>query len=483
MEFLYDTCNENIDEKDIDEKDVDEKDIDEKDLKAQYNTCVEQLNNITIRDVSKLQSERVASNAKLYAQKCNPDDLDDLLKEERLLESIRATVLRCSGKDHEIFVNHTKLDGTLFEGLDPLIIHHPKLLQQEHCFWRWAGSKLWYDHSKGRVTSTCEKDQRDNVIGVCGEYDAESANYICQAITRLASVAEATYEAVTQRHSVYFVFNTPGGDVHALQQILECMDKYRNRLKYIGIVAAPACAKAMTASCGGVHYSACDICILEPLSVFLMHEVHIIVGEPVKVQREQCDDKELDDLQKQMGTMTDLLYDIAEISVLARLMDTEKNKQLVCKVLRANSFIAKDLRQWLRNIYYTTYAAEMLHHARQHGVYNRAYEFLMGLNNRVADAGATGEASLVTGATGEASLVTGATEEASAAQGQKLPNVWKYLTLHVYNNTSRKFFSSDEMLRLGLCDSIGSVRFTKSISEILDPAPSLNRAVYQKDTK
>jgi hypothetical protein len=115
----------------------------------------------------------------------------------------------------------------------------------------------------------------------------------------------------------------------------------------------------------------------------------------------------------------------------------------------------------------------MLHHARQHGVYNRAYEFLMGLNNRVADAGATGEAS----------LVTGATEEASAAQGQKLPNVWKYLTLHVYNNTSRKFFSSDEMLRLGLCDSIGSVRFTKSISEILDPAPSLNRAVYQKDTK
>ena len=468
METLYDACNNT-------------KENSEEGLKAQYRQCLHLLNDINISQVSMLQSERTKSNDKLCRKGCDPGNLDDILKDERLLQNIRDTVLRRSGNDHKVFVNHTTLDGTLFEGLDPSIIHHPISLQLKHCSWRWAGRKLWIDDNRGRVLSKCEEDQRDNVIGVCGQYDAESADYICHAITRLASVAEATYEAAAQKHSVYFVFNTPGGDVNALQQILECMDKYRDRLKYIGIVAAPACAKAMAASCGGVHFSACDICILEPLSLFLMHEVHMYSRKPVIVQRELSDgNKTLDDLQKQMGTMTDLLYDIAEISVLARLMDKEEDKQLVCKMLRANSFIAKELTQWLRNIYYTTYAAEMLHHARQHGVYNEAYKFLIGLTATAGEAsavaGTAGEASA-----GEASAVAGTAGEASA--GQQLPNVWKYLTLHVYNNTSRKFFSSDEMLRLGLCDSIGSIRFTKSISEILDPAPALNRAIYQKDIK
>ena len=118
----------------------------------------------------------------------------------------------------------------------------------------------------------CPK-QRDNVIGVIAGYNKRSADRICEQIERYADETQDTYEGVHQKRHVYFIFNTPGGDVGALNQILACMDKYRDRLIYVGIIAAPACAQAMAASCGGCHFAACDICILEPLSLFLMHEV------------------------------------------------------------------------------------------------------------------------------------------------------------------------------------------------------------------
>ena len=250
-----------------------------------YKTYLEALEKINQEDVAKQATDRGRRNVDLYRSMSEKNDeslhaqLDKLVEDERLLQNIEDTVTRCNGDDHRTLAAHTELQGTLFEGLDRRLINHPSLLGQG-CLplWTWAGRKLWVTDAKGvrhegSIGIDTEKVQRDNVIGVIAGYDKECANYICDEIERLAAQTQETYDGQKQKRHVYFVFNTQGGDVAALQQILVCMDRYRDRLLYVGIIAAPECAAAMAASCGGCHFAACDICILEGLSQFLMHEV------------------------------------------------------------------------------------------------------------------------------------------------------------------------------------------------------------------
>ena len=361
----------------------------EKQLYELYKTT---LKNIKLEDVSKRASDRGKNNVGLYTMiemskdltsKDNHakilEDVDRLIEEERLLQNIQDTVTRCNGDDHQTFAARTGLQGTLFEGLDRHFINHPDLIAHS-CLpqWKWAGRKLWAQNAQGRsygkVGTGTEKVQRDNVIGVIAGYDHECANYICDEIERLAAQTQETYDGQKQKRHVYFVFNTQGGDVAALQQILVCMDRYRDRLLYVGIIAAPECAAAMAASCGGCHFAACDICILEALSQFLMHEVHT-VGK-FALQRESSNMNGTDAIQESMGILTDELYDAAEISVLIRLMDKPDDQKVVSELLRGNSLIALELTLWLRHLYYMKYSVEILHHARQHGNAPEVMEFL-----------------------------------------------------------------------------------------------------------
>ena len=157
-------------------------------------------------------------------------------------------------------------------------------------------------------------------------------------------------------------------------------------------------------------------------------------------------------------------------------MDKPDDRKVVSELLRGNSLITRDLKLWLRHLYYMKYSVEILHHARQHGNEAEVVKFL-----RDSKAYFEGAEEAEGAAAEEAE---GAAAEEEAVSGNlPLGNIWKFLTELVYNNNTRKFFGADEMLRLGLCDGIGSMRFVTSISEVFDVATPLSRNVLQKDNK
>ena len=171
-----------------------------------YETYVGALYSINPGDVAKHATEREIANVNLYKLIKGVDDassetqqeriwtcVDKLVERERLLQNIGDTMARCNGDDHKTFAARTKLQGTLFEGLDHRLINHPSFFGQS-CIpkWKWAGRKLWAFSCEGeviygKVGKDTEKVQRDNVIGVIAGYDKECANYICDEIERLAA--------------------------------------------------------------------------------------------------------------------------------------------------------------------------------------------------------------------------------------------------------------------------------------------------------
>ena len=131
---------------------------------------------------------------------------------------------------------------------------------------------------------------------------------------------------------------------------------------------------------------------------------------------------------------------------------------------------------WLRDVYYARYSLEMAHHAKQHGT-DTTFKRLLQLLRRYAPNEHAADSDDSDDIDEE-----NATDSDDSDDSESLPNIWKFLTEVVYNDNKRKFFGADEMLRLGLCDGIGSMRFVTSISEVFDAAIPLSPVVQQKDS-
>lgn len=400
-------------------------------------------------------------------------EFDGKLRKERDAFNRNESSRRRKGKDVVTAVDRTSCTHDFYE---PLLceIEELPISRNIQPAWTWVGNlfvpepneiaqlvppniqAILEAHSETNEPTRMEH-QDPAVIGVVGSYNQQMATEIVAAINRAVRcmvhpfAGKASYKPI-----VYFVFNTCGGDVSCLEQILDAMDSNRDKLRYVGVVAGHQHSHSMCASCGCMHLMACDYVIVDEMAKAMMHEVHFIesrgVVAPTPNKREVL-------AEKRLRLLTDRMYDAAEISVLSRLVGEEHSCAVACAlrgetdfVYDGKTFAPEMLRLYLRRKYYKRYQLELLHHAMQHSVRAKT-------DSAVADI----------------------QKFCTVDNTDPCPNVWKFVTELVYKDTSGLWLHPDEMIRLGMCDLVGKVETSQHILHVYKPAHLFPTKVVKRD--
>lgn len=431
--------------------------------------------------------EGVGSNVSVDPSK---PEFDGKLREERDAFNRNESSRRRNGEDVVVAVDRTSCTHDFYETLLCKIEKLPmsRNIQPD---WTWVGN-LFVPASSDMAHlgiptpgATIEpspethgpirmEHQDPAVIGVVGSYDQQMATEIVTAIDRAVRclvhpfVGSATDKGARRlthpfagqpsyKPTVYFVFNTCGGDVSCLEQILDAMDSNRDKLRYVGVVSGHEHSHSVCASCGCMQLMACDYVIVDEMAQAMMHEVHFEqfrgVVAPTPDKREVL-------AEKSLRLLTDRMYDAAEISVLSRLVGEEHSCAVACALREGTDFVydgktftPEMLRLYLRQQYYKRYQLELLHHAMQHiDSQNPKDDVLEKIQN----------------------FCTPANEDGC-------PNVWKFVTEQVYKDTSRLWLHPDEMIRLGMCDLVGKVETSQQFLHVFKPAHLFPTGVVKLD--
>ena len=310
-------------------------------------------------DYTKNDLQEIADDAPMFSKE---------LREEREATNSAESILRRNGTDCVTAVESITHSVDFYDPVERCTAGVPLTVSDKTTpEWKWIGNIFISDEAHPLMMTW----QDQAVIGVVSEYDQAAADEIVEAIDRaVAHLTHPFHCNPAAKPVVYFVFNTCGGNVSCLEQILDAMDSHRDSVRYVGVVAGHAHSAAISASCGCVHLMACDYVIIDPLARAMMHEVRYYESYGKVTPTEDEHSK----LAKQyLRNLTDRMYNDAEVSVLSRLVDEEHKCAVACAlrqrtdlVLGKDVFTSDALSQHLRGVYYRRYVLELLHHAKQH---------------------------------------------------------------------------------------------------------------------
>lgn len=103
------------------------------------------------------------------------------------------------------------------------------------------------------------------LLAVLAGCSAQAADYQVEAINDASAARLISYIEINQGDVIRLYFNSPGGSLDAMYDILRAMERgQRNGTRFV-------CTAELAASAGAAIYSSCDVRLALPRALFLIH--------------------------------------------------------------------------------------------------------------------------------------------------------------------------------------------------------------------